>query len=263
MRGLAIVAVMFASVCIVWARGDSEADKSQAEARAVVGKAIKAMGLEGVKLPKGIRMKSKATIEYPVFDKDIEFATVKVDQTITIRLPNQFKEVYEMSTLGETAGGLTIFDGKQGWLTHNGKVSDMEEKGCDDYRELANVIEATHLITPLLDKKYKLALLDEANVDGRLATGIRAFREGFADLDLYFDKETYMLLKMERQGLDPVVAAQCQETRIYKGHRKINGRMVPASMELLRDGRQIFNFQIVDYTFLNDVDPREFDRPKQ
>jgi hypothetical protein len=139
----------------------------------------------------------------------------------------------------------------------------VEAVGLKDFKEMSNVVEATHLITPLLDKKYKLALIDEAKVDGKPATGIRVSREGFRDLKLHFDKQTHLLVKMERQGLDPLVGMQCQETRLYKSCQKMNGRMVPGSVALLRDGKLVLEMQILDYTVLNEIDPREFARPKQ
>lgn len=43
----------------------------------------------------------------------------------------------------------------------------------------------------------------------------------------------------------------------------MNGRMVPGSVTLLRDGKQVSEFQLMDYTVLNEIEPSEFARPKQ
>lgn len=205
MRSLSVVVAVLVGAGVVAAHGEP-----QDEARVVVAKAIKAMGLEGKAIPKGIRVKAKSSIE--VFNKDAELVEVKILQTLTIRLPYQFKEVNEMTVLGETIPFTTIFNGKEGWIEGNGRVREVEPAGLKDYKEMPNVVESTHLITPLLDKKYKLTLIGEANVDGRPATGIRVSRQGFRHLKLYFDKQTHLLVKMERKGLDPLVAMQCQET---------------------------------------------------
>jgi hypothetical protein len=128
---------------------------------------------------------------------------------------------------------------------------------------MSNVLEATHLITPLLDRKYKLTLVGETKIDGRPATGVRVSRQGFRDLTLYFDRQTHLLVKMERRGLDPLTHMQCQEARLYKDYQKREGRMVPGSVSLLRDGGPTLEFHILDYTILNDVPAEEFARPQR
>jgi hypothetical protein len=238
-------------------------DDSPDAARDIVAKAVKAMGREGKAIPKGIRMKTKATLVVPVFKDDIETATVNMVETITMGLPGKFRIHNVATALGETVPITAVFDGKQGWLETDGKIREMEEHGLQDFKEMANIVEATQLIAPLLDKKYTLKALGHTMIDGKSSVGIRVSRKGFADLKLYFDDLTFVLVKMERKALDPQVAQPCREVRYYRTYQKMNGLMVPGTIVLLRDGRQINEFQVLEYSYLNEVAASEFARPKQ
>src|SRR5213592_355548 len=103
MRRLAALVVVVFAAGMVAAQSD-EKD----EARAVIGKAIKAMGYENKAVPKGLRMKAKGTVEAGGMTLDIV-------QNLTIKLPNQFKDVTEVMVGGMTIPVTTIFNGKEAW----------------------------------------------------------------------------------------------------------------------------------------------------
>lgn len=257
MRSLSVVLVFLVGAGVLVAQDDA-----QDLARDDVSKAIKATGLEGKAIPKGIRVKTRYSID--AFDKDAELHEVKIFQTSMIRFPFQVREVKEATVLGELAIFTTIYDGKNGWLKNNRKVDEIEPAGLQEFKEMSNVVEGAHFLTPLLDKqKYKLTAIRGALVDGRRATGIRVSRQGYRDMKLYFDYKTSLLVKLERKGLDPRVGMECKETHLYRAYQKMNGRMVPGSVALLRNGELAYEMQILDYTELNDIDPGEFARPKQ
>jgi hypothetical protein len=236
-------------------------DDPQDWARETVQKAIKATGVEGKGIPKGIRLRAKYSID--AFDKDAEFHEVRVFQTTTMRFPFQLKDEKEATVLGESATFTTIYDGKNGWLKNKGKVDEMEPAQLEEFKEMANVVEATYFLTPLLDKqKYKLKETGMALVDGRRAFEIRVSRQGFKNMKLYFDFKTNLLVKMERKGRDPQTGVECTETHLYRSYQKMNGRMVPGAIAMLRNGELAYEMQILDFAELNEIDASEFARPK-
>src|ERR1043166_2965194 len=195
MRSLLVVAVFSIGTGVLMAKGDA-----QDNARDAVTKAIKATGLEGKAIPKGIRWKTKFTID--TLDKELEFLEVKVFQTTKIRFPFQITETREATVLSETETYTTGYDGKNAWIKSNGMVNDEKEIAkLEEYKEMPNVFEATHLLTPLLDKKkYTLKETGMKLVDGRRAFEVRVSREGYRNMKLYFDYKTKLLVKMERKG---------------------------------------------------------------
>jgi hypothetical protein len=197
-------------------------------------------------------------------DEKAEPAEVRFVQTLTINLlQHQFKEVTEVSVLKESAPFTMIFDGKNGWIKGDGKIVALEKSELVEAKNMSMTVDATHLLTPLLDKqKYKLTAIRMAFVDGKRASEIRVSREGFQDLTLFFDYKTNLLVKMERKALRPQ-GGECQETRLYKAYQKTNGRLVPGSITLLRNEELVIEMHVVDYTILNEIDPSEFVRPKE
>src|SRR5438105_3851667 len=104
--------------------------ETPAEARVIVEKAIKAMGLD--KLPKdikGSRTKAKGTLE-------IMGMTLGFSQTVTIRMPDQFKDSMELEVANMKIPVNTVFDGKKGWVETQGKVIKLDDKINNELKEV-------------------------------------------------------------------------------------------------------------------------------
>lgn len=256
MRNLSVTMIFLLGAGAVLANDDAEE-----QARETITKAIKATGLEGRPIPKAFRIKSKYTLD--VLDEKLEFVEAKINKSLTVQFPFQFKEVNEITLFGKTSLDTVIYDGKNGWLKFEDKIQDPDERGLNYLRELANVTEATHFLTPLLDKqKYKLKATKMALVDGRRTSEIRVSREGFEDMKLYFDYKTNLLIKSQRKTLDPRFGLDCKEARYFRSYQKMNGRLVPGTVVIHRNGELAYELQTLEYTELENVDAKEFAAPK-
>lgn len=257
MRHLSVVFVFLAGAGVVVANDDAEE-----QARTEITKAIKATGLEGRPIPKAFRWKTKFSID--ILDKNLEWQEVKVAKTLTIAFPFQFKEVDDYTVRGETKAMTLIFDGKKGWGEFDGKVNALEEAGFRDAHEMSNYVEATHYLTPLLDKKkYQLKSIGMTFVEGRRANEIHVSREGYRDMKLFFDYKTHLLVKTERISNDQRTGAEVTEYRVFRSHQKVNGRMIPAIVAVFIHEELVQEQHLVDYTELNIVDANEFAAPKE
>jgi len=250
MRRLAALVMVVFAAGIVTAQGDS-----QDEARAIIGKAIKAMGYENKAVPKGLRMKAKGTV-------DVNGMSFEITQNLTIRMPNQFKDMTEVNVNGMTIPVTTIFDGKEAWVDVNGMVKDLGEKMVEEFKNVAGMVEASHL-TPLLDKKFKLSIVGEAKVEGQPAVGIRISGKGFKDFNMYIDKKTNLIAKIERQAVDPMSEMEVQEERIFKSYRDVDGRKVPKDVVVNRDGKKFLEAEVLEYSVVDQIDPGEFAKSKK
>jgi hypothetical protein len=249
-RFIAFVAAALAMV------GATAQGQPHDDCQTVVAKAIKAMGLENKELPKGIRMKVKVK-------QQSDGGTMEILQQVTVGLPNQFKEVSDIYVEGKVISGTVVFDGKEGWFEMDGMLKTLDAAALDEMKNLSSLIEATHLITPLLEKKYQLTPIGEAKVDDRPVVGIRVAAKGVKHLDLYFDKQSNLLAKMERRSVDPGSGKQVVEGCIYKSYRDQDRRKAPKTILVLRNGVQDAELEILEYAFVNRIDPGEFARPKQ
>ena len=255
MRRLAALVVVACAAAIVTIGLAAAQGDAQDEAKAIIGKAIKAMGYENKAVPKGMRMKAKGTV-------DANGMSLEIVQNLTIRMPNQFKDVTEVNVNGMTISVTTIFDGKEAWIDFNGMVKDLGEKMVEEFKNVAGMVEASHL-TPLLDKKFKLSIVGEAKVEGQPAVGIRISGKGFKDFNMYIDKKTNLIAKIERQAVDPMTEMEVQEERIFKSYRDMDGRKVPKNVSVNRDGNKFVEAEVLEYNFVDQIDPGEFAKPKK
>jgi hypothetical protein len=249
--------IVISALAIVLFLQPAARTQTQDEAKAIIGKAIKAMGID--KDPEGIigfRTKTKGTL-------DIMGMSINLTQNVTIRFPNQFKEALEMDINNMKIPVTTVYDGKKGWVEANGKLVKLDDKITAELKEVGNLIKVGRL-KPLLDKKnnYELTVIGDVKVEDKEAVGVRVSSKGAKDLSLYFDKKTGMLAKLERQALDAMTGQEVQEERIIRSYSDKDGQKVPHEIVVMRDGKKFLEAEVLEFTPLQNVDPSEFDMPK-
>jgi len=229
--------------------------QTQDEAKAIVGKAIKAMGVD--KEPEGsqgLRIKSKGTVE--IMGMSLNFS-----QSVTIRYPDQFKDAMELEINNMNIPINTVFDGKKGWVEVNGKVMKLEDNIISELKDVADVIKISRL-KPLLKKPFELAVIGEVQVEEKPALGIRVSREGAKDINLFFDKKSGLMTKLDRQAIDAASGKEVQEERIIRSYQDKDGHKVPLRVGIQRDGKKYVEVEILEISNLDNVDAGEFDMPK-
>lgn len=227
----------------------------QDEAKAIITRAIKAMGLD--KAPaniKGYRTKAKGELE-------IMGVTLTFSQQITVRLPNQFRDELELEANGKKIPVRTIFNGTKGSVEADGKVVKLDDKTQAELRDVANLLELAQL-SPLLTSKYTLSPVGEVKVDDKPALGVRVCSKGSKDLNLFFDKQTGYLTKVDRQAYDATTGQEVPEERIIQSYKDMGGRKVPHKLLVRRDGKKFLEAEITEHTPLENVDAGEFEIPK-
>src|SRR5262249_23596512 len=116
---------------------------------------------------------------------------------------------------------------------------------------------------PLLkkDSKFTLSLLGEQQVDGKPAVGVKVASEGHRDIDLYFDKESNMLVKSESRTLHPMKMKKVR-TQIYiKESRYFDGPKEPKKLLIDLDGKKSLDLEILKTKSLERGDENEFAKP--
>lgn len=89
----------------------------------------------------------------------------------------------------------------------------------------------------LKDKAYTLSALNGEEVAGKPTVALRVKAKGFQDVDLFFDKQTGLLVKMRYQAREndkPVT-----EEEIVAGYQQVGGVTAPKKIVVKRNGKQI------------------------
>ncbi len=168
----------------------------QPEPRALIEKAIKAMGgLDKLNLKVAAYRKSKGTFHTDGFTFTGEsFSETGNRRRITLR--GTIKDVSATRTL------VMVGDDK-GWISYDGVTYDLDAAFLDRIRKSAYADRVCSLVTLVKDKGYTLTSLGESQVKGTACHGLKVQKEGKPDVSLWFDRETGLLAKSANRVMDP------------------------------------------------------------
>lgn len=246
--------VMCALAAVLFLQPTSRGQSSD-EAKAIVKRGIKAMGED--KEPqntKGLKIVSKGTLE-------IMGMSVPIDSSLTILHPGKFREAADLNINNMKISVATVFDGKIAWIEIGGKTMKLDGKILDEIKDVGRLLQVAKLKS-LLTEKYDLSVIGEVKVNEKPAVGIRVSSKGAKDISLFFDKQSGVIAKMERQGFDTTSMQEVQEDRIIKSYKDKDGRKIPRQVTILHDGNKFLDLEISEYEPLENVDPALFEMPK-
>jgi photosynthetic reaction center cytochrome c subunit len=132
---------------------------------------------------------------------------------------------------------VTVFDGKQGWLSVPGRVHRMSAAENEAARIDADLYLAAHLKT--LYQKFSVASGEK--IDGHETYMVVGSNEGRAPLRLYLDKESGLLLRLIRYAETPLGRNPTQID--YADYREADGVKVPFRWTVARPGNR-FSIQV-------------------
>jgi len=248
-------ALLFRSlgVCLCLALAGGLTLAQEDESRALIDKAIKAHGGEkALAKTKAGESKGKGTIHLM---GGIEFTADNYAQ-----MPDKFKSVMRLTVMNMNITVTQGFDGKKLWIQVNDKTMDLDDKLVDTVKE---ALYAEHLATlvPLKDKGVKLSPLGETKVEGRAAVGVQASSKGHKDVNLFFDKTTNMLLKLELRTVDPMSGQEVTQEKIYLEYKDVDGAKTPSKLLVHQDGKKFLEMEISDIKVVDRLDDSIFAKP--
>jgi hypothetical protein len=230
------------------ARADDAAD-----ARALVDKAVKAQG--GAELAKfsAITVRMKGTVQ--VMGQAVAFTGEAIGSG-----PDRQKVDLEVEAGGQKFRVVHVLNGNKGWT----RVGD-ETKALDK-DELAEAKEQAHAgwvatLVPLKDKTFTLATVGEIKVDGRAAAGVKVSHKGRRDVDLYFDKETGLLVKSETRVKDEGSGQEVTEETVYSDYKEVQGTRQAMKFTAKRDGKAYIDGEAISYELAEKPAASAFDKP--
>jgi hypothetical protein len=222
-----------------------------AEPREIIDKAIKAHGGAEKLGQKAERIKTKGRLEI--------MGGLAFTSEAAFQLPDKFKETVELNINGQNFTVVTGYNGKDAWITTNGQAVPLPGLK-DEFKEAANAMQVGKLIY-LKDKKYELSPLGEVNVNEKPAEGVKVTAKGQRDINLYFDKKSGLLVKVEHQVHDFMANQDVNEERIILEYMDQDGNKVPKKVLINRDGKKYLEAEVIEVKELDEIDSSEFAKP--
>jgi hypothetical protein len=232
----------------VMARADD-----RAAARALVAKAVKAQGGEArlAKLP-AVTAKLKGTFH------GLGMA-VSFTGEFAAQGPDRHKVDIEGEAGGEKFHLIQILNGDKGWVQLNNETEELGKEDLAKAKEEAYA-EWVATLVPLTDKKFSLSPLGEINIDKRPALGVKVSSKGHGDVDLYFDKETGLLVKTEARVKDDSDQEVTEET-FLSDYKEVQGTKQATKLTIKRDGKLYLEGEVSDYQLAEKLDDSVFAKP--
>src|SRR5947199_8063195 len=117
-------------------------------------------------------------------------------------------------------------------------------------------------LVPLTGKEFKLTPLGEVKVGARPAVGVRVSHEGRRDINLFFDKEKYHLLKVERTVKDFMAGGQeVRQETAYGDYKDVEGIATAHKFDIKRDGKDYVDGEMTEVKLHEKLDDSLFTKP--
>jgi hypothetical protein len=232
------------------ARADDEAD-----ARKIIEKAVKAHGGQEKldKLPGGV-IKFKGT-----FHGTGE--GIAVSGEVASQGSDKHRVDMEIDAGGMKFPIVIVVAGDKGW-TKLGK--DVKEFDKDELKEAQEEAYSGWVATlaPLKDKQFKLATLGEIKVEKRPAVGVKVSSKGHRDVELYFDKETGLLVKAETRVKDEMSGQEVAEESFPSEYKDVQGTKQAMKFVVKRNGKLFMEGEASEVKLYEKLDDSLFKKPE-
>jgi hypothetical protein len=240
--------LMGADVC----NGDDVADTSAA-ARELVERAIESQG--GREQVEKLFNRWMAKIEGTA-------GSLRLTGTLSHDGPDRGRIATKLVRDGQTIEVIVVSDGSgRAWRKIGDVSQEVTGKELEEMKDGGWRSRKVRFLLPLLtDEGIQLSLLGESVVADRPAQGIRVKSKGHRDVDVYFDKESGRLAKMESRVKSPdnhdIVLEQ-----VFSDYKEFDGVKLATTFTKYENGRQTSVERIVDLKFVDEIDPNLFARP--
>jgi hypothetical protein len=224
---------LFASIVPVRADDD-------AATREIVSRVIKAHGgIDALKKYKGSVSKTKGKF-YGV-GGDIEYSG-----DTSFQLPNRIRVELELKVAGQAISIVQVITGDKGWVKIGDKTEELKGEMLAEAKQQINTGNIAHLAY-LNDKECKLSPLGEIKVGDRAVVGVRVERKGYRDVNLFFDKEKNLLVKIETRGKDPMGGGgEFTAATLYEDYKRIDGIMIAHKVTVKHDDKLFVESTVTD-----------------
>jgi hypothetical protein len=221
------------------------------QALAILDQAIKARGGEEAlgRARMQVRMARGSTF---LEDKEFPFT-----EELRLDLPFRLRHAVELG--GPQRGTvLHVLAKDRGWQATGGAVADVSRQQFDELREEAWVAWMTTL-APLKDKDVVLQMLPEEKVNDQPAVGIKASVKGHAELKLYFDRKTWLLVKLDRKTQEE--GLEFRKETLYSEYKEFDGIKMPTRIVEIARGKKVLELTVREYRFPEKHDEATFAKP--
>jgi len=158
---------------------------------------------------------------------------------------------------------IQVFDGDKGWTKMGAEAMEMSKDQVAENKEAMYAHRVGRLYS-LRDKDFKLSALPEVKVGSHVALGIKVEHKDHRPINLYFDKKSGMLIKIERKAKEfqgGQEGMEFTEETLYEDFKDVNGIKLPHKVVITRDGKKYVEEEVKEAKVSESLDKTLFNKP--
>lgn len=223
-------------------------------ARAILDRAITVHGGEQ-RLSRMHAATSKATGTLFLGDREATFSS-----TTFIQLPYQLKHMMTLDLDGRQTSFSQVLNGEKAQRQADGQLMSVDMAELREMREQLFAERVASLIV-LKQPGFDIRFQGEAPVKGRPTWHLRVGFKGHRDINLFFDKETGLLVKTETQVMDRTLNKEILQEKILTDYQEHEGLLSPRRVVVYRNGDKYLELQVLEHRRFERLDESLFNRP--
>lgn len=241
------------TLAIVLASTKAASADDAAKARALVNKAIEAQGGEA-KLAKAQAHNATMKGTFHGMGQAIPFTG-----EVAYAGRDKQKLVVEFDAGGMKFRIMHVLNGNKGWTKFNDDVKELDKEQLAEAQEKAYA-EWVSTLLPLKDNAFALELIGESEIEKRKAMGVRVTSKDRRYVNLYFDKETNLLIKTEKPVKDDA-GKEVTEESYLSDYKEEKGVKHALKFTVKRDGKLFVEGEVTGGQYEEKLDDSNFAKP--
>lgn len=179
---------------------------------------------------------------------------------VALQGSNQHRFVIDTEVAGQKLRIASVLNRDKAWTAINDETEELEGEDLSDTQE-DSFGEWVATLTPLNKPEFSLALVGEVKVENRPAMGVTASSKGHRDVNLYFDKETGLLVKSEKRVKDETTRQEVTEETFLSEYKDVQGTKQAMRLIIKRDGKRFLDGELSDVQLVERLDDSVFAKP--
>jgi len=178
------------------------------------------------------------------------------------QMPDKLRMVQRITVQGSTVLVTQVVAGSRGWVSIDGDVQELEGDVLSSLREECYATHVETLVPLLREEGYTLSMLSDVEIGGKRVVGVRVAAKGHSNIDLYFDRDSYLPVRTVRPILKAETLTEIPSEVEYGDFRDADGLKWPSRQAIHQHGRKVMELVLTEFKRLDKVDPVEFARPR-
>jgi outer membrane lipoprotein-sorting protein len=227
-----------------------------AEAKATVDKAVKALGgEEKLNKLKAISVKSKGKLF--IMGNENDFTSESISEG-----PSRLRSVFEAEFGGNAFKVVMVLNGDKGWRTVNDETKEIEKEDLENQKRLAYLSSVSVAPFKLKGKDFTMESAAEIKVGDKPAAGVKAKGPDGKEFTIYFDKESGLPVRLVAPQIRNFQGEEVTVEMNFSEYKDFDGVKKATKMDNKYDGEKIIELEITEFKTLDKVPANTFEEPK-